>query len=147
MELEYDSVELVGAGLGGDNDLAARLAPKLGRVGAGEHAELADGVKDGAVERLVGSFVVIVDAVEQILVGDLAVSSHIEAAAEAQVRPLRWCVNVRLQLRELKVVLTVQWKFDNLLLIDDVADGGILARYERGSSADVDFLGERTRLE
>ncbi len=59
------------------------------------------------MQRLIGSLVIIVYAIEQILIRDLAVAGDVEASPEAQIRTLSRREHVRLKLCKLKVVTAV----------------------------------------
>ncbi len=142
MEFERGAVKLVRTRFRRDDDLPPRLPPELRRVCAREHAELADRIEDRPVQRLVGGLVIIVDSIQQVLVRDLAVARDVETAPETEVRALCRRVDIRLKLRQLQIVASVQRKLDDFFLFYNVAHGRILARNQGRGSADTDLLSQ-----
>src|SRR5258708_5308302 len=107
MDLPGRAVKRVGPRPRGDDRLPAGLPAVLGRIGSGEDPELAHGVEDRPMQRLVRGLVVIVDTVQQILVGDFGAARHVKAASEAEIRAPRGRANLTLELGELKIVAAV----------------------------------------
>src|SRR5262249_16497405 len=130
MEFIKRTMKVVGSRLGRDDDLAAGLPSVFGGIRARQHLEFEYGVKNRTMQRLVGGFVVVVDAVFDVVVRHLAVAGDVEATAKTERGILRRRKNIRLQLGELEVIASVKRQFDNLLLINDVADRSILGGNE-----------------
>ena len=138
MELVCGAVQVVRPRPGRDDDLAPGLSSVLGRVGPGQHLELAHGVQDRPVQRLVGGLVVVVDPVLDVVVGDLAVAGHVEAAAEPEGGVLRGSEDVGLKLGELQVVPAVERQLDDLLLVDHGSPRRRLGLEQRRGPDDLD---------
>ena len=147
MELVCGAVQVVRPRPGRDDDLAPGLSSVLGRVGPGQHLELAHGVQDRPVQRLVGGLVVVVDPVLDVVVGDLAVAGHVEAAAEPEGGVLRGSEDVGLKLGELQVVAAVERQLDDLLLVDHVAERHVLGLDQGRFGRDLDGLADAADLE
>src|SRR5262249_4479438 len=112
VELPSGAVKLIRAAIGGNHHLAAGLAPVFGGIRAGKDAEFVNRVQDRAVQRLVGGFVVVVDPVQDVLVGDFRISGDVESSAKAEVRTGGGREYVGRHQRELQVVAAVQGQLD-----------------------------------
>ena len=118
------AVELVGAGLGDDVDLAAGHAAVLGGVDAGEQAELLDDFNGRAEAGLGDAHVVVEDAVDGELVGDLAGAGDVDAAAEAEGGVLRGLEGSGGQQSQSIELAVGERELDDLLVIDERAVRG-----------------------
>src|SRR5262249_48245158 len=123
-----------------DDNLPPRLSAVVGGIGSGQYFELAHGVEDRAVQGLISSLVVIVDAILYVVVCDFAVTSNVESSAESQRRVLSWSEDIRLQLCELQIVAPVERELLDLLLIHDVTEAGILRLHHQSAARYSDCL-------
>src|SRR2546425_426960 len=141
MELEQRAVKTIGARLGADDYLTASLSAVLSRIGSRQYFELAHRIQYRTMQRLIGSLVVVVDAVFYVIVRDLAVAGNVESSAEAEGRILSRSENVGLQLRELQIVAAVERKLLHLLLVHDVAQVCVLGlHHQRAADYRYGFL-------
>ena len=121
MEFPDGAMKRIGSGLRCDHDLASGLPAVLGRVCSRQNLEFADGIQDRPVQRLVRRFIVVVDTIENVLIGDFAIAGNVQTSAKPQIRSLRSCEHVRLHEGELQVVASVQRQFNDFPLVDDVS--------------------------
>ena len=117
-------MQRVGSGLSGYDDLPTGLASVLGGIGAGEHSEFLDRVQHRSMQRLVAGLVVVVDAIKNVLRRDFVAPRDVHAAAKPDSRTLSGRGYTWLQERQLQITAAIERKFDDLLLIDYIANRG-----------------------
>src|SRR5262249_55406759 len=141
MKFESRAVIAICARLCAHDHLSAGLPAVLCRIGSGQNLELAHRIEDRPMQRLIGSLVVVVDAVFYVIVGDLAVTGDVESSAEPERRVLSRRENVWLQLCKLQIVAPVERKFLDLLFVHDVAEVCVLGlHHQRAADYRYGFL-------
>ena len=146
VELVDAAVELVGARLGQDVDLPARVAAELGAVGVRLDPELANRLHaerraGGAAGRAVGE-VVLQRAVEQVHVRAriLTVDAHAEPVRDDRAAvAMRKGQHARLQQREVGVVAAVERQLLDRVGPDEITELGAGGVHERRVAGDRHF--------
>ena len=132
-----------------DVDLAAGAAAVGGVVGVLEERDLLDGVEARVHHEPVEEEIVVVDAVEQEVVGGFAGAGDVEAdvALRRQPRARRRRRDARHLLRELERVALEDRQRGDRLAIDHLADGAVARHQRRAIGGDVDALVDGAGLE
>ncbi len=145
-ELEGVTVKLVGAGLDGDADDAAKVVAVGSRGVLGDEIELLDGIDTGREGDLVVVDLVVVHAVEDVAVGLLAVA--VDVGTSALEAGLRTGEAARVggdgagrEQRELLVVAGGERQGDVGVCVEDGTDVAGIGLEERRRTGDFDGLG------
>ena len=153
IELEHVAAILIAARLEAGVQHGAGRAPELGAVAARLNPELLQRVDRGAVHITravdeVDEIRVVVDAVEEVVVGEAVLAVRGEAAVAAHsARILLRLDDAWVQLREEGVVAPVQRQLVDRLRLHDAAERRFLRLERRRVAGDVDRLGDVTRLQ
>jgi hypothetical protein len=117
-------MKIVAAAAGDIVDLRAAAAAVLRRVGALADLELHHRFRGNGDGILVDRQIVVIDAVEQEVIGLLASAVHRNGPALGLVlRSLDAVIGSRHQQRQLQGIAAVQRKLGDLLVVDNIADG------------------------
>ena len=121
MEFPEGAMEHIRPGLRCNHDLPAGLPAVFCGVCTRQDLEFADGVQDRPMQRLVRGLIVVIDAIENVLIGDFAITRNVQTSAKTEVGSLRGREHVRLHERELQVIASIQRQFNDFFLVDYIS--------------------------
>ena len=130
-------------------------AAELGRIDAGLHLELLQRIDGGHHDERIEVRVGVLHAVERVVVEIGALAGNRNRLAGADAALARRCLSlagesggdVRRQRNQLQVVAAVQRQFDDALVLDHRADGGVLGGQQRGVSHHLDGFDDFSHLQ